>query len=91
MAADSGLPTSLPAPFASAEGFIAAFAESSGAVVSYVDAAERVLFVTREAAEWLGRPPAEVIGKTVRELHEPDSYRFFEPHLRRALAGERVQ
>ena len=78
-------------PFADAEAFVAAFAESSGAVVSFVDTTERVRFVTREAAAWLGRSPAEVIGKTLRELHVPASYAFFEPYLRRAFGGERVQ
>jgi diguanylate cyclase (GGDEF)-like protein/PAS domain S-box-containing protein len=81
----------LPEPFLTAEGFMAAFAGSSGAVVSFVDTQERVLFVTREAAAWLGKSPSQVVGRTLRELHEPASYAFFEPYLRRALAGERVQ
>jgi PAS domain S-box-containing protein len=39
----------------------------------------------------IGIEPREAIGKTLRELHEPASYAFFEPYLRRALAGERAQ
>ena len=78
-------------PFADGEAFVAAFAESSGAVVSYIDTDERVRFITREAAAWLGRSPEEVVGKALRELHEPASYTYFAPYLRRALAGERVQ
>ncbi|HEX5128859.1 MAG TPA: PAS domain S-box protein, partial [Usitatibacter sp.] len=78
-------------PFADADAFLAAFTESSGAVVSFVGADERVRFLTREAAAWLGKRPEEIVGKSVRELHEPESYAFFEPYLRRALAGERVQ
>jgi diguanylate cyclase (GGDEF)-like protein/PAS domain S-box-containing protein len=83
-------PVSIPEPF-DAEGFLAAFAGSSGAVVSYVGVDERIRFVTDEAAAWLGRTPQEIVGKTLRELHEPASYTFFEPYLRRALAGERIQ
>ena len=82
---------SIAHPFAGAESFLAAFAGSSGAVVSYIDAAERVQFITREAAAWLGKSPADVVGRSLRELHEPASYEFFGPYLRRAFAGERVQ
>ena len=78
-------------PFADAERFVAAFTASSGAVVCFVDSGERVRFLTDEAAAWLGKPPAQLLGKTLRELHEPASYEFFEPYLRRALGGERVQ
>ena len=75
----------------SPEGFLAAFTQSAGAVVAFIDTEERVRFITREAAAWLGKAPEAVIGRTLRELHEPASYEFFEPWLRRALAGERVQ
>jgi diguanylate cyclase (GGDEF)-like protein/PAS domain S-box-containing protein len=60
-------------------------------VVAYIDTEERIRFITDEAAAWLGMAPTDVVGKTLRELHEPASYAFFEPRLRRALAGERVQ
>ena len=85
------IPSSLPEPFADAEGFLAAFVGSSGAVVSYIDRTEHVRFITREAADWLGMAPHEVVGLTLRQIHEPASYDFFSPYLRRALAGERVQ
>ena len=84
-------PGSIAHPFADAESFLAAFAQSSGGVVSFVDTEERIRFITHEAADWLGHAPADLIGRTLRELHEPDSYTFFSPYLQRALAGERVQ
>src|SRR6187402_3651390 len=84
-------PSSVPEPFADAEGFLAAFAGSSGAVVSYIDTTEHVRFVTLEAAAWLGKAPHEVVGLTLRQIHEPASYDFFSPYMRRAFAGERVQ
>ena len=81
----------LPEALGGPEGFVAALARSAGAVVAYVDTEERIRFVTDEAAAWLGMRPADVLGKTLRELHEPASYEFFEPWLRRAFAGERTQ
>src|SRR5262245_14969494 len=81
---------SLPPEIGGAEGFVAALAASSGAALAYVDTHERVRFMTDEAAAWLGLDARDAIGKTLRELHEPASYTFFEPYLRRALAGERV-
>ena len=91
MAPGAPTPHPLPEPFESAQDFLSALAWSAGAVVTFVDTSERVRFITREAAAWLGLPPEAVLGKTLRELHEPASYEFFEPRLRRALAGERVQ
>jgi diguanylate cyclase (GGDEF)-like protein/PAS domain S-box-containing protein len=82
---------SLPADVGGAEGFLAALAHSAGAAVSYIDTTERIRFITHEAAAWLGVQPREALGRTLRELHEPQSYAFFEPYLRRALAGERTQ
>jgi diguanylate cyclase (GGDEF)-like protein/PAS domain S-box-containing protein len=84
-------PQPIAHPFSDAQGFLEAFSESSGAIVSFIGLDERVRFITREAASWLGREPAGVIGKSLRELHEAASYTFFAPYLRRAFAGERVQ
>lgn len=81
----------VPEPFASAEAFLAAFAQSAGAVLTFVDTEERVRFATREAAAWLGMPVEAVIGKRLRELHDPRSYEAFEPWLKRAFAGESVR
>jgi diguanylate cyclase (GGDEF)-like protein/PAS domain S-box-containing protein len=78
-------------PFESSEAFLDALAQVSGAVLTYVDRGARVLFATQAAAEWLGLPREQIIGRTLRELHEPASFEFFEPYLKRALAGERVQ
>jgi diguanylate cyclase (GGDEF)-like protein/PAS domain S-box-containing protein len=79
------------APFVGTEEFVAAFARSSGAVITYIDVGERVRFITEEGARWMGKPVAAILGRTLRELHEPASYAYFEPYLRRALAGERAQ
>ena len=89
-AAEPPLDAALP-PFTGAGEFLAAFGRGSGAVVTYIDADERVRFITEEGARWLGMPVGAVLGKTLRELHEPASYAYFEPYLRRAFGGERAQ
>ena len=60
---------SLEHDLGSPEGFLAAFTQSAGAVVAFIDTEERVRFITREAAAWLGMAPEAVIGRTLRELH----------------------
>ena len=58
--------------------------------MSYLDASERVLFASHALAEWFGQTPQSILGKTLRELHGPDSYGLVAPWVRRALAGEPV-
>ena len=84
---------SAPAPdgFASAEEFLAAFAAGVGGLVSYVDAYERVRFVSHEVAEWFGLPPEEIVGRTLLELHGREAYENMAPWMQRALAGETVR
>ena len=83
-------PLPLPAPFASAEEFLVAFAQHSGGLVSYVDTQERVRFATRRLAEWFGTTPQAIVGRSLEELHGPEGYAHFAPWMHRALAGEDV-
>ncbi len=78
-------------PVDDARGFVEAFAAGCGGLVSYVDTAERIRFATLALAEWFGTTPQGILGRTLRELHGDEAYEFFQPWLRRALAGERVQ
>src|SRR5205085_7347739 len=64
---------------------------SSHALITYIDASVRVRIITEEGARWLGKPASAIVGKTLRELHEPASYAFFEPYMRRAFAGEHAR
>jgi diguanylate cyclase (GGDEF)-like protein/PAS domain S-box-containing protein len=79
-----------PYPFASAEDFLAAFAQDVGGLVSYVDADERIQFASRALADWFGSTPEALRGKTLRELYGEETYAQFEPRVKKALAGEAV-
>ena len=48
----------------------------------------RYLFVNRAAAEFAGKTPEEIIGKTMAELAEPKALAAIEPHIQRVLSGE---
>ncbi len=80
----------LPAPFATADDFLAAFAREVGGLVSYVDAEERVRFATHALAQWFGTTPGAIVGRSLLELHGPVQYALIAPWMRRALAGEDV-
>ncbi len=60
------------------------------ASIGYVDPAERVLLHNRAFAEWIGRPSAGIVGRTVREVMGEAAYAVAAPYMKRALAGESV-
>ena len=84
-------PPPLPEPFVDAKEFLEALAHDCDGLLSYVDQDERVVFATRALAQWFGFTPAEILGKTLRELHGAEAYETFAPWIRRALDGEVVQ
>jgi len=79
-----------PEGFASPEDFLAAFSETVGGLLSYVDAAGRVRFASRALADWLESTPEALIGMTLAEVYGPETYRQFERWTERALAGEDI-
>ena len=80
----------IPPGFRSANNFVAAMADEVGGLISYVDSRERVRYVSKALADWLGCTPEEAVGKTLSELYGPQTYSQFEAWTRRALAGEDV-
>ena len=60
------------------------------AVITYVDADERMRFCNIAMARLVEQPPETIVNRTMREIFGEDRYRAFEPHVRRALAGEDV-
>ena len=86
-------PVSCPVPdaFASADAFLAAFADRVGGLISYVDRDERIVFASRALAEWFGHTRESIAGKAMRDIHTPQSFEEVIPWIRRALAGEAVQ
>lgn len=65
-------------------------AENVPALVAYVDRTERYRYVNEAYAAWIGRPCDQIVGRTVREVLGDVRFADFEPRLRRALAGERM-
>jgi PAS domain S-box-containing protein len=68
---------------------VALIADAVPAAIAYVDAQERYVFVNAGYQRILGRDPAQVIGRTAREVIG-DGYVEAEPAIRRALKGETV-
>ena len=63
--------------------------DSVPCLIAYIDSDERYRFVNRGYEETFGRPRAEIIGNTARELLG-SAYATVEPYIRRVLAGESV-
>ncbi len=58
--------------------------------ITFVDADRRYRFVNRTTAEWLARPAADVVGRTIHDVMEHE-YEKLRDHVERALAGESMQ
>jgi len=66
-----------------------AITDATPARIAYVDGDRRYRFVNQAYAHQFGREPSEVLGKTVPEIMGPENFADVEPHLEKALAGER--
>ncbi len=64
--------------------------ENIPALICYVDREQRYRFNSRYYEEWLGRPLAEIVDRTVLEVWGEATYAVDAPFIARALAGERV-
>ncbi|HEY2586907.1 MAG TPA: CHASE domain-containing protein [Tepidisphaeraceae bacterium] len=60
-------------------------------VVAYIDQEKKYRIGNQVFEEWFGKPLAEVEGKPVLEVAGEEVYREVEPHLDRALSGERAE
>ncbi|HLX23688.1 MAG TPA: sensor domain-containing diguanylate cyclase [Usitatibacter sp.] len=80
----------IPRGFRSAQNFVTAMADEVGGLISYVDSRQRVRYVSKALADWLGCTQEEAVGKTLSELYGPQTYAQFEAWTQRALAGEDV-
>ena len=78
----------LAGSFASADTFLEAFTEAVGGLISYVDSAGRLRYVSNALADWLGAKPGELLGKSLPEVYGEETYEQFVVWTRRALAGE---
>jgi diguanylate cyclase (GGDEF)-like protein/PAS domain S-box-containing protein len=59
-------------------------------LISYLDHDERIRFANETFRPWLHLDPAQLIGKRMRDVVNPELYEARRPYLERALAGERV-
>lgn len=60
------------------------------ALVAYIDADEKFQRVNQTYEQWFGKPKADVVGRTIREIMG-SNYQRLESHIRDVLCGEVVQ
>lgn len=65
-------------------------ADSMPGLVSYIGADLKYRYMNRAYLDWFGLDPEANLGKTPRDIATEEGFRAFEPHLMRALAGERL-
>jgi diguanylate cyclase (GGDEF)-like protein/PAS domain S-box-containing protein len=68
-----------------------AFADNLPVLVAYIDSERRFRFANSTYRDWFGLDPDTILGRTVREVLDPDYVATIEPYVQRALAGERVE
>ncbi|MFT4508705.1 EAL domain-containing protein [Caballeronia sp. 15711] len=68
-----------------------AFADNLPVLVAYVDSERRFRFANSTYRDWFGLDPEAILGRTVREVLDPEYVATIEPYVQRALAGERVE
>jgi PAS domain S-box-containing protein len=82
------LPANLPAEMFTGPGLLA-LADLLPVMTGYVDADQRLQFVNRAMAEFLGRPRRALLGLPMAEVQGAASYERRRPMIEAALAGER--
>jgi PAS domain S-box-containing protein len=60
-------------------------------LISFVDAEERYRFNNKAYEDWFGHKREEITGRTLREVLGDAAREALDPHVRAALAGERVR
>jgi len=65
-------------------------ADHTPALIAYIDSDMRYRFANATYGDWFGRSPAEMEGRTVREVFGEDGYERRKPHILNALAGREV-
>jgi PAS domain S-box-containing protein len=86
--AELPLPVDLPRSMFSGPGLLA-LADLLPVMTAYVDSEERIRFVNKPYAEWLGIPRKELLGRTMRDTLGEENYAARKPMIEAALDGER--
>ena len=66
-------------------------ADGLPAMIGYIDADTRYVWLNAELERFLGRPRSALIGRTMRASLPPSDYLRIQPHIHAVLRGERVQ
>ena len=59
--------------------------------IAYVNSNQIITYVNRAYEEWFKVPLAEIFGKRIRDIVEPEDYKIIKPRVDRVLNGETVQ
>jgi PAS domain S-box-containing protein len=65
--------------------------DHAAVMLAHCDRETRYVFVNRSYAERLGVTTESIIGKRIPEVIGEQAFRAIEPHIQRALSGERVE
>jgi diguanylate cyclase (GGDEF)-like protein/PAS domain S-box-containing protein len=66
-------------------------ADNLPALIAYLSADERYLFVNARSLQMFGLAPEQLVGRTVADLLTPDAYAQTAPHIADARAGRRAR
>ena len=61
--------------------------DSLPVLITYVDSKQRYQYVNETAEKWYGRPRAEIVGRTIRELWGAAAYETWMPYLESIREG----
>jgi PAS domain S-box-containing protein len=59
--------------------------------IGYMDMDEHLHFINATAERWYGKPAEELVGKTMQEFMDAETYRVMLPYVREAKAGKAVK
>jgi len=65
--------------------------DSVPAMICYADPDARFVYINRRYADWLGFPRESLIGRPVREVVDPETFRVMQPHIAQVLSGAEVR
>lgn len=75
----------------SAQQLLSMVTDAVPALIGYVDAGRRYRFVNSRYQEWLGKSPADMLGRTAADVFGADTSHEFAPYVRAALGGREVR
>jgi PAS domain S-box-containing protein len=59
--------------------------------IGYMDMDERLQFINATAERWYGKPAEQLVGKTMQEFMDAETYQVMLPYVREAKAGKAVK